>query len=71
MRKALIVLLLAGAGCQEYRSESGGYQLYRSRTYNPPSTSRYEDLPDTSSGPLHQGDPEAANLFDAYTTFQP
>jgi hypothetical protein len=72
MRKILIITLLASAGCQGYgyRSEPGEYSLYRSGTYDPPSL-HYEDMPDTSLGPLHRGDPEATNLFDAYTTFQP
>jgi hypothetical protein len=74
MRKVLVIMLLAGAGCQGYgyQSEPGGYSLYRSRTYNPPSTIRhYEDVPDTSRRPLHRGDPESTDLFETYTTFKP
>jgi hypothetical protein len=77
MKKALLVIVLAGLGCapQGYRRDGGGYTLYRSRMMMPKMVgSRPRLSPGPLDRPLNRDDPvpdESPSLFDAYSTLRP
>jgi hypothetical protein len=77
MKKLLLIVVFAGLGCSPhgYRSDGGGYTLYRSRMMMPETTaSRARCAPGPSGRPLDRDDPQPdkpQDLFDSYSVLRP
>ena len=78
MKKALVAVILLASltGCSphSYRSDTGGYTLYRSRMMTPESPEQRMYAPQDVPGSSLDWDDRSGgppDLFDAYSTFRP